>query len=75
MFKVFICNSLHLSGKPVNPALVGEVDKLDESLSLALALHRSSNVDHHVLVYDGDAVAPIVKLSSTSKTAPSAIRS
>lgn len=46
MFKVTFSNS-----KDLTPFEVSKVNTLEEAVSLALALHRSSNCPHVVCVY------------------------
>lgn len=68
MYSVKICNSLYVTGKPVNSVIVAELEKLDDALNLGLALHRSSNCNHFVFVYDGNAERPIVTLTNRPGT-------
>lgn len=54
MYKVLFKNNPAESG-----AFVGSCRSIDEACSLALALHRSSNVPHFVTVFDVDEASVV----------------
>lgn len=68
MFKVYFTNSLLLSGKPCSPAFIGEFDKIEEALGLALSLHNASKVKHFVQVFENGAQKATVTLAFTPNT-------